>query len=386
MTVFKACYKIMKKNFLTLVIYTAIFIGISSMSSAGRSNTATSFKSSTVRTTVINQDKDGKLAKALTDYIAANTDDAEIVESDIGIQDALFYRITEYVITIPKGFSEDFEQGKEVKLPKNEIAGSFSGMFVDSMIDNYLNTAKLYMAGNETDINEIIKLTNDNMKISTDVELSSENITEVNEHSMYHYNFAAYPVMALGIFGVSSLLVTFNATDLKKRNIVSPIKPIKLNIIQVVSNAMFMIVIWGINMLSGVLVVGKDVLNINLLFIGINMLALIIATVAFAYMISTLIKSDNGIQAVGNTFSLGCAFLGGCFVPMSMLGSVASKIGSFTPTYWYVKTNEAIHRLSDHSLSSMSDIWKWMGIELLFALAFMSVGLVIAKQKTSGDR
>ena len=57
-----------------------------------------------------------------------------------------------------------------------------------------------------------------------------------------------------------------------------------------------------------------------------------------------------------------------------------SWVASFNPTYWYVKANNAIGKLSGFTFGNLSSISTYMLIELGFAIAVFSVALVVNKQ------
>ena len=73
--------------------------------------------------------------------------------------------------------------------------------------------------------------------------------------------------------------------------------------------------------------------------------------------------------------SLSFSFLGGVFVPMEIFGDTMMKIAKCVPSYWYMTVNNEIFKgvISD-------EMYIGMGIQLLFALAFFAVSLVVSKR------
>ena len=77
-------------------------------------------------------------------------------------------------------------------------------------------------------------------------------------------------------------------------------------------------------------------------------------------------------------FGLGSAFICGVFVPRQFLADGVIAAGRFFPAYWYVNNEEAASNLSAASASS---IVLNFTIQLMFALAFMVLAIVISSKK-----
>ncbi|MFP4661668.1 MAG: hypothetical protein ACLFPF_05715 [Halanaerobiales bacterium] len=86
-------------------------------------------------------------------------------------------------------------------------------------------------------------------------------------------------------------------------------------------------------------------------------------------------------QAIANVVALGTSFISGLFVPQFLLGKTVLSIASFTPNYWYVKSNNSIVKLAELDIASLAPIFINMSIVFGFALAVLSITLVLIKQK-----
>ncbi|MGL5380126.1 ABC transporter permease, partial [Clostridium sp.] len=100
------------------------------------------------------------------------------------------------------------------------------------------------------------------------------------------------------------------------------------------------------------------------------------------FLISNLVSSRNAMSAAANVVSLGCCFLSGVFVPQELLGDTVLKIASFNPTFWYVKANNSISTLVNFNKETLTPIISSMLIMLGFAIAILSITLVIIKKKS----
>lgn len=122
-------------------------------------------------------------------------------------------------------------------------------------------------------------------------------------------------------------------------------------------------------------------MSYNGLWLWLNGLVFTIAVLSISYLVGLLTKNRNAQSAIANVVSLGFSFLSGAFVPQELLSDKVLTIASFNPTYWYVKANNAIGKLSNFNFDNLSSILIYMLIELGFAIAIFSVALVISKQK-----
>ena len=371
MIIFKACFKILSKNKLLLGIYFCIFVLMSmSMLSNKIDNEELSFDKKTVKVSVINNDNSA-YADSLVKFLEDNSNITEIVESDEGISDALFYRYTEYVVKIPKGFGEAVEGNGKVSLDKYEVTGSYSGVFMDNMINEYVAKMKIY----GPDVPD---------KVETTVNIKGREQNESN--TVYAFNFAAYAIMSIIIFGVGAIIAAFNQRDIKMRNSVSPVSEVKFGIYQILCSFIFIIIIWGL--LSAVIsfALRNEGMSTATYYMLLNMFVFCISSLALGFFISTIIKSVNGRTIVANVISLGFSFIGGVMVPIDMMSSEVKIIGSFTPAYWFVSSNEMINDAVSFAFGDMAEIWRNMGVELLFAVAFLAAGLAAKRQHSPQNR
>lgn len=96
------------------------------------------------------------------------------------------------------------------------------------------------------------------------------------------------------------------------------------------------------------------------------------------FLLKFICKNNNTVNIFVNAFGLGSAFICGVFVPRQFLADGVIAAGRFFPAYWYVNNEEAASNLSAASTSS---IVLNFTIQLMFALAFMVLAIVISSKK-----
>lgn len=364
MIVFKACMNIIKRKAVMLIIYFGIFTSMTIMLSKSSENNKVSVldASKNVKMTIINNDNSA-YADSFIEYFDEMVTLKDIVETKEGISDALFYRVTEYIIVIPEGFGDKIEAGEDVELEKYEVAGSFSGMFMDSKVNDYV--AKLKVYGSDVPKQEDVQ-----------VNFLKEE-TKNNQASIY--NFSAYAMMVIIILGTGTLISRFKENGIRNRNNVSPMKPVRQSLYQILGGLVFTLVVWiALSVITVIFV--KKITTAQVLMI-VNMFVFSLVSLSIGFFINMAIKSENGRNIAANVFALGTSFIGGVMVPLEVLGDNVLLIGSFTPAYWFVKSNEVISTLSEFNMGSLEEVIRNTAILLLFTVAFLTMGLAVAKKR-----
>lgn len=384
MTIFKTYFKIIKKLSLPLSIYIVVFLSLSiAFTYIGNSNNADTFTQSKTRVAFINEGEPSVLLQGLKDYLGGHSTYVDIENKTDKLQDALFFRDAEYILKIPEGFTNDFMAGKSVTVDKTVVSGSVSSIYTDILINKYLKTARLYVNNSkELSQEELVGRIEKDLELETEVILkSSGQKTSRTSSIVYFYNYMPYIIINILILGVSSVMLVFNDIRLKRRNLCTPVSNISVNMQILLGNIVFALSCWAMLVILSLLLYRKDMLNLNAIYFFINSLVLTITILSISFLIGILIKSRNAQAGISNVVSLGMCFLTGVFVPQEMLSENVLAIAKFLPTYWYIKANKAIGALTNFNMENVGPIVSYMLIELGFAVALISITLVLSKRK-----
>ena len=385
MQVYKAYFKIIKKNIGQLSIYLIIFLLFAII--FGKVSTSpkdTDFESTKVNISIINKDENSKLISGLRDYLKENANIVDVGTSKEDLQDALFFREAEYIITIPKGFTKEILKGnKDINIEKTVIPNSTSEIYMDNLINRYLNTVKMYTSTiDNISQAKLVSNVNKDLSHTTDVKIKTyDNDYSNNASCANYYNFFAYSMFAVLILGISLVMISFNNKDLKRRNLASSLSMKNMNIQMVFANITYALVVWFVMIIASFIMFKNYMFTINGLLSLLNSFVFTLAALSISILISNLVTSRNALSAVVNVIALGSCFISGVFVPQQYLGDKVLSIAKFNPTYWYVKANDDIAILVNYSNENMRPIFMSMIIVLGFALAVYAVTLVVIKQK-----
>lgn len=384
MQVYKAFFKVIYKNLSQIMIYVVVFLLLAVILSKTYTNPVnTNFAETKVNIAFINHDTNSKLIQGLKDYLGKSANIINIPDNTKSLQDALFFRQIEYIVRVPEGFTDALISGKNVKLEKTELPGSASGIYMDNIINKYLNTAKVYK-DNIKDLSDeqLTSYISKDLSHKTEVQMErSQSEASKNDMCIYYYNYLAYSLFAILILGVCSVMMVFNNADLKKRNFCSPLKLRNMNFQMIMGNISFAVFTWFVLIFASFIMYKGYMFTEGGLLLLLNSFIFTLAALSISYLIGNIIKSRGAMSAAANVVSLGTCFISGVFVPQMLLGKNVLKIASFTPTYWYVKSNNDIGNLVDFKIENLMPIFNNMLIIVGFAVAVLAVTLVVIKQR-----
>ncbi len=385
MQVFKLSMKIIKKNIPVMLIYVIIFLSISisvSVSTVSELNKDTSFTQEKRDMAFISEES-SPLIDGLKAELGKIANFIELPDETEALQDALYFRSVNYILRVPKGFTESFMSGGNIQLEKTVIPNSPSNIAIDLSINKFFNTASLYVKQVKGISQEsLVEHINSDLAVSTPVEVKTTVEKPADQsYANYFFNYMAYTIMSVLILGMSTLMLVFNKPDLRRRNACSPLSTYKSNIQFIMANLVFTFVTWFITVAFCFFLNLENSFNLNTVYFMINSLVFAICAASISYFAGSLVKSDSAISAISNVASLGPCFISGVFVPQELLGDSVLKIASFTPTYWYVKANNQIAALTQFDFTHIKSILSYILIEIGFAVAFFAVALVIGKRK-----
>ena len=175
MQVFKLCMKIIRKNLRSMAIYVVIFLAvsllISFLSSGQQAQQAdyTTYKNSIA----FISEEESVLVAGLREELAKVANFVTLPDEKEKLQDALFFRNVTYIVRIPEGFTQRFMDGEPAELEKTIVPASVTNTYTDLTINQYLNTARLYVNQMEGITQEdLVSRVREDLAVSTPVTLS----------------------------------------------------------------------------------------------------------------------------------------------------------------------------------------------------------------------
>jgi len=384
MQVFKAYFKIVKKNLPMLIMYLVIFLSVViGITASNQTQEMVGFTARKSDLALINEDEDTALTKGLVTYIQQNANLVDVAQDEESLKDALFYDKIDYILSIPEGFSQRFMSGKDVQLKQTKGINQTAGIQLEMLLNRFLNTASLYAKhGNNLTQAEVIEKTMQDLSLETSVEMKTfDSGLSDADLIAYFFNYASYSTIIILIFGISTFMLVFNKSFIKQRTMCSPLSSNQIVFQRLLGDLCLAVGLWAITTICGFLVHGGALLSANGFLWILNLLIFSLVCLSISFLIGSLIKSKNALSAVANTIGLGSSFLCGAFVPQYLLGESVLSVARFIPTYWYIRGNNLIARLNAFNSETMGPVLMTFAIQIGFFVAIIAVSLVINKQR-----
>lgn len=387
MKVYNAYLKILKYKLSSIIIYFILFVALSLIMIQNSSDSTKDTFVQSKGDIVVNNYDNSKLVDNFLEYMSEFCNIEWELDKELQ-QDAIFFREVDYIITIPKGFGEDFLAGKNPIIEKFSVPDSSDSYYIDQLIHNYFQSTDLLLKNaNGITEEELISSVNDIVSENAVVHIQQEENQGKDTDNIYSFYFKllGYSLTAMIIIMVGTIMISFNKKEIYQRSVVSPISLSSLNIQLVLGNLTFVGIAIGVFIIIGIILNPVKAITFTTLLYWCNLLVYAISILCLAYMLSFIIKSKAATDAVATIISLGGSFISGVFVDQSMLSETVLKVSSFFPTYWFVLANDTITSLSEYTRKSILPIAQYMLVELAFAAAFFSITLVLSQYKRRAE-
>ena len=382
MTVFKGCLKIARSKIFTTLMFIAIFaLILAGFQNADEKSGGESFEYTSVKVGIINEDN-GILSKGLCEYLDKDNEVIYEENNKSDIQEKMYYRDIEYVIWIPENFVEKCIEGTE-NLRVMAIPEMMTGSYMQAQVNSYMASAKMFYDSGSTE-DEIVNYINNYEKPEIDY-VSDKKDTG---HKTFQVGMAFMPYIFMGImlYTLGGIFISFNEKSIRQRFQASAISGARKNLEMLMAFIVYSIIIWVIIMGMEILMFGNEFLSSpNIEYYIINSIVLLILVMSMSYLMGSAVKNIELVSAITNVLSVGMSFLCGVFVDMEFLPEQVLKVSMFLPVYWYEKTCVLLRSFGNISGNVRTDFFKYQGIQLLYAAAFIMIALVVSKNRRTEE-
>ena len=382
MTVFKCYMKILKNNIGLVSIYLVIFFSIAmALQASAKKDHLEDFEKTRIDLAIADQD-DSTLSHALTDYLKTIHNVYEISAEPTVMQEELFYRNAEYIVQIPKDFYETCIVD-ENPLSVTKVPGSYSSFYVDQQINVWLNSIRTYTAAGFSQ-KEAASAALEQSASEVTMYQDDETTIETPGYT-YYFRYIPYLFLAVLCYSMGYILLAFRKENIQKRMQASAVSTHRQNLEGLLAMFTIGFSLWLIVVAGAGIMYGKELLISKVLgYYLLNTFLMLTIALSLAYLIGLFMKNSNMLNGITNIVSLGICFLSGVFVPMNIMNKKVLRVAQFLPVYWYENVNETLSRYHIVSGKIAVDIWKSMGIEIMFTLALLALILAVSKYKRQG--
>ncbi len=381
MHIYKTFFKVVRHYRVGIIMYAAIvMVMLVALTGTGAGSNDTVVQR---RYTLYIVDNDkSEISKALVNYLDSKHTLKEGPYNDDQIKDMLYYQhISEYIV-IPEGFGDsfmDYDKDPATLLRAEYDDALPRGIFINMQINEYLNGMKDYMKSglSLSDADKKVKEATDVESFVTLKEKEAQPVDRVYTA----FQFIPFGILSIIFSGVMPVILSFNEKEKKNRTSVSKIRMTTRNVMLVLAASTLSVLVTAV--LIGLATMGgkEYVFSKAWWLSAVNAFVYTLSITLLLSMITSLplgIGKKGGANTtafVTNIIGLSFAFLGGTFVDLTILGDKVNAIGRFIPNYWYSVAARKIW----YESAAINDVLYCFGLELLFGVVCLSVGLVFTK-------
>lgn len=380
MQTYRCFMSIIKKNKGTLILYFVIFgVLLLILTNSNQSTSSQMYKDEQIPFTVINRDN-SELGKSITKMLSKNNKFVNL-EDDISVlQQQMFYRKIYYALIIPEGYEEAVKSGEDMTLLNYKVKDSSMGYYLDLKVSNYIKTIKSYMASGLS-LEDAVSKSDKTVEKTIDVNVKKQKNVVSYSGDFYYYMVIPYIFMALIISAIGPVYIAFGKKGIRNR-IASSSLTIKSQNLQFVLGAATVsgLILVIFNVLAYILY-HEHITPEKMLLYFLNTLCFIMISIGLTILIGNIATSDAILASMVNVVALGTSFLGGVFVPIEVFGSTMKNVAKYMPTYWYISGVNDIVKVDTLTGDIVKKIFASMGVQLLYAVAFMCVAAAIIRRK-----
>ena len=394
MSTFKTALRMALAHPFYLLIYT-VFISLMGVfiaaSVSWNSSQLTEYKPYDTNVIVVDRDN-SDLSRALTKHLGSRFDLVTGVGDDTyDLADALAKSNSakgsaDCVFFIPEGFEDDLvaaaRAGKE--LPKLDVtygSGTMAAALSSAEASRWISlagaAAALEPAASD---GEVAKAAEHAAAKRAEVQIEQVKVESTAVAPLESYfNFGAYAIISSVIVSVGLVFSGMSESERVRRMDAGPIPERQRSLAVFAAAAVLTVCIWFVSSMVGVVGFAGAVGRVCLALAAT--LALACTPLAVGFTLSSLGAREELLNGVGNLLGMLMTFLGGAWMPLSLMGSAVQTVAHFVPTFW---VNDAIGKAlaSDLTSTVLGDIACDLGVTVLFAAAIAAVGLALAHNKS----
>lgn len=396
MSTFRAALRVALAHPLYLVVYT-VFVSLMGAFIALSMGTSTPDAATTYEpypATVAIVDRDGSdVSRAFVEHMASRYDLADVADDPAELQDGVATGRVDCVFVVPSGFGRDLVEaargGRE--LPAVEEAYGVStqaSALVGVEAQRWASLAGSAAAMHaDADQATIALLANDAAESRAQVKIRSKNAQAwgAADQLGQYLRFGTYAVTSSVIVCVGMVLTAMSDPDLRRRLEAGPQASRSRALATLAACAVLALAVSAVSAAVGLVALWGPVSTLPTWQVALAFaanLAFAAVPLAIAFLCTQLGAREQILNAVGNVLGMVMSFMGGAWVPLSIMGAGVVAAAHLVPTFW---TNDAITTVLDAASPTPAVMGAYLtgvGVTLLFAVAFASAGLALARTRS----
>lgn len=395
MSTFRSALRVTWRHPVYLVSYLAILSLMSVLVGRLVADQAAAAPSSyePVRASVAVVDEDGSdLSRALASWAGGRF---ELVEANGAqeVQDALARSLVDCVLVLPQGFGQELLDAARTGDDLPNVQATYGTDVQTGVLAAQEASQWVSLAGSaailepDAGAGAVGELATQAMGQRADVAtLTNADAGDVHTTTgaTTYFNFSAYPIMSSVVVTVGLVLSVFSESEVRRRQGCAPVSPARLDASLLGGCLVLALGAWAWTSVLGLAVFADELSDVpaaNLALLLVAQLAISLTPLSLAFMLSRLGLREQGLNAAGNIGGMVLTFLGGAWVPLSLMGEEVRTVAHFVPTYWVSDAVTTLLGASALTASDLARVGTDIGVATLFAVAIAALGLALSRAR-----
>ena len=237
----------------------------------------------------------------------------------------------------------------------------------------------------DADMDAVVDLVADASGVRADIQVEAGEVSYGAAYPFQSYlSFTTYTLMCSVIVCVGLVFSKMSAPDLRGRMLGSPARPRRVSMHVFLACLVLTVAVWVVASAVGLLSGGLRIAVVAPAQVALalaSMLVFALVALSLAFTLAQLGVTEDGLNALGNIGGMVMSFLGGAWVPLSLMGSEVQAAARFSPAFW---TNEAVSAALTTPVVTadvLTHVGCGMGVTALFAAAIASIGLAATRKR-----
>lgn len=357
---------------------------------AAASADAGSYETYPARAAVV--DRDGSaLSGALAAWAGETYDLVEVADDTQALQDALATGAADCVLVLPAGFEADLlaraRAGEdlaalEAAYGTDVQAGALAASAASRWVALAASAAALEPGADGEKVAELAAGAAE-ARAEVAVEASAQ-ASGGTDRLVTYLNFSTYSLTSSIVVVAGCTLASFGRAELRRRNAAGPVPPLRLAAGALLACAVLALAVWAWTCGVALASCGGSLAGVDPALVAASLaLVLVLALVplALAFLLAQVGLDEDAINAVGNIGAMVMSFLGGAWVPLSMLPEAVRAAGRFVPAYWVSDAVTTLLHADALGPSELAVVGRAAGIVALFAVAIFALGAALGRSR-----
>lgn len=395
MSTFRSALRVAWRHPVYLVSYLAILSLMSVLVGRLVADQAAAAPSSyePVRASVAVVDEDGSdLSRALASWAGGRF---ELVETNGAqeVQDALARSLVDCVLVLPQGFGQKLLGAAHTGDDLPNVQATYGADVQTGVLAAQEASQWVSLAGSaavlepDAGARAVGELATQAMGQRADVAtLTNADAGDVRTSAgaTTYFNFSAYPIMSSVVVTVGLVLSVFSESEVRRRQGCAPVSPARLDASLLGGCLVLALGAWAWTSVLGLAVFADELSDVpaaNLALLLVAQLAISLTPLSLAFTLSRLGLREQGLNAAGNIGGMVLTFLGGAWVPLSLMSEEVRTVAHFVPTYWVSDAVTTLLGASALTASDLARVGTDIGVAALFAVAIAALGLALSRAR-----